>query len=265
MVLLKKRGANFMDELKDKKQEEQTLNEDNSLQEEQIPSENPEPQEDAYEEPTWEETHEDVPDVVDGGSTEESLEEQAEAEQEEELPAAPEEEVEQPQEKMLTQSQVNDLVGRARQEGRMSAMKELLERYGVGDESELNDVFGRGQAYDSLNDEFTNTSHLYNEVMAENALLKTQVDTDRWEDVKLILGGKGLDITEENINALLPSHPEWKQQALESPAAIGPEGMDNPGANTPQQPSIMHKLGEDTSPQQDEEDEETRVRKWYGI
>lgn len=200
---------------------------------------NPEMEEE--QEPTWEETHEDVPEVI--ASSED-----------------PEEEVEQPQEKMLTQSQVNDLVGRARQEGRMSAVKELLERYGVGDETELNDVFGRGQAYDSLNDEYMNQGKLYAEVMAENALLKSQVDFSRWEDIKLILGGKGLDVTEENIQALLPSHPEWKGQTPEAPAA---EGMMSPEEQT--QPSVIHRLGEDASPDTTEMSEEELVRKLYGI
>lgn len=199
-------------------------------------------QEEAEEEENWEETHEDVPEVI--ASSEE----------------APEESLEQPQEKMLTQSQVNELVGRARQEGRMSAVKELLERYGVGDENELNDVFGRGQAYDSLNDEYNHQGQLYAEVMAENALLKSQVDFNRWEDIKLILNGKGLEVSEENIQALLPSHPEWKS-SVASPEATP---MGAAPAETPQ-PSIIHKLGEDASPDKDEMSEEELVRKLYGI
>ena len=57
-------------------------------------------------------------------------------------------------EKMLTQSQVNELVGRARQEGRESAMRELYGRYGVSSDEEMNDVFGRGQTYAALDDEY---------------------------------------------------------------------------------------------------------------
>ena len=181
--------------------------------------------------------------------------------------AVGEEAIEEPQEKMLTQSQVNELVGRARQEGRMSAIKDMVDRYGVGNESELDDVFGRGQAYDSLNDDFVSTNQKYNEVMAENALLKSHVDMNRWEDIKLILGGKGLEITEENIEALLPSHPEWRG-VVENEKPFE-KGIVGDGASTitqnQQKPSVLQKLGEDVSPKEEEETEEERVRKWYGI
>lgn len=230
-----------------------------------------------YQEPTWDEEHEDVPDVVDGGKVE--LEVKDESVEDESIkdkpiegePIEPEPEVQnQPQEKMLTQSQVNELVGRARQEGRMSAVKELVDRYGVSNENELNDVFGRGQAYDSLNDDFANTNRLYNEVMAENALLKSQVDMNRWEDIKLILGGKGLDITVENIEALLPSHPEWKSlkedvEAVGMNSVDGVNGVNNVNGANKVKPSILQKLGEDVSPKNEEENEEEKARKLFGF
>ena len=55
-----------------------------------------------------------------------------------------------PAEKMLTQSQVNELVGRIRQETRERVMAEMLERYGVSNDVELNEIFGKGQTYDDL-------------------------------------------------------------------------------------------------------------------
>ena len=54
---------------------------------------------------------------------------------------------------IFTQSQVNKLAGKAREEGRASALKELFARYGVADENELNGIFGKGQTYDDLNEE----------------------------------------------------------------------------------------------------------------
>lgn len=219
-----------------------------------------------YQEPTWDEEHEDVPDVVDGGKVDTELEVNEPVEGKLDEPEVQN----QPQEKMLTQSQVNELVGRARQEGRMSAVKELVDRYGVSNENELNDVFGRGQAYDSLNDDFANTNRLYNEVMAENALLKSQVDMNRWEDIKLILGGKGLDITVENIEALLPSHPEWKSlkedvEAVGMNSVDGVNGVNNVNGANKVKPSILQKLGEDVSPKNEEENEEEKARKLFGF
>lgn len=174
-----------------------------------------------------------------------------------------EEEVEEKpiEEKKLTQSQVNELVGRARQEGRESAIKELLTRYGVGDETEMGEVFGKGQAYDSLNDEYTGVNASYKEVMAENALLKSNIDMSRWNDVKLILGGSGLEVTEENIAKMLPSHPEWRGNGVVN--TISENGNSN---TTPEEPkvSVIRKLGSEISPQE-ENSEEERVKKLFGF
>ena len=176
------------------------------------------------------------------------------AEEEVEVPEETHDEVE---EKMLTQSQVNAIAAKARQEGRDAAMKEILERYGVGEETEMNDVFGKGQAYDTLNDEYAQMGASYKDVMAENALLKTKVDMNRWEDIKLILGGKGLEVTVENIEAELPSHPEWK--GLEN---RNPEVIKEPETK----PATLRKLGSDVTPPVDETlAEEERVRKMFGL
>lgn len=152
----------------------------------------------------------------------------------------------QPMEKMLTQSQVNELVGRARQEGRESALKELYGRYGVSGDSELNDVFGRGQAYLTLDDDFKAEQSSNKALLAENALLKTKVDESRWEDIKAILGSKNMDITPENIEAEIPTHPEWRQMAA---AAAQPQ--QQPQAQPqPQQDSLQPQPQQAAQPQQ---------------
>lgn len=161
------------------------------------------------------------------------------------------------EEKWLSQSRVNELVGRARQEGRESALKELFNRYGVSQEAEMDDVFGKGQAYDSLNDEYTGVNNLYREIMAENALLKSRIDVNRWDDVKLILGGKGLDITSDNIEEMIATHPEWRT------ASTPDEVVED---TTPVvKPTIIRKLGGDISPKQDELSEEEKFNKLFGF
>lgn len=161
------------------------------------------------------------------------------------------------EEKWLSQSRVNELVGRARQEGRESALKELFNRYGVSQEAEMDDVFGKGQAYDSLNDEYTGVNKLYREIMAENALLKSRIDVNRWDDVKLILGGKGLDITSDNIEEMIATHPEWRT------ASTPDETVED---TTPVvKPTIIRKLGGDISPKQDELSEEEKFNKLFGF
>lgn len=176
----------------------------------------------------------------------------------------------QPQEKMLTQSQVNELVGRARQEGRESALKDLLARYGVSDDNELNDVFGKGQAYDGLESEFITQGKSYKDALAENALLKSGVNLERWEDVKLILTGKGLEINTENIGAMLPSHPEWKSIVSDetsknvlTPEAMRQHAAAGDGGNTTQT-TVLRKLGNEPKLEEPESEEEI-ARKLYGF
>lgn len=187
-------------------------------------------------------------------------------------------------EKMLTQSQVNELVGRARQEGRESALRELYVRYGVSGDEELGDIFGRGQAYFDLDDEFKAQGDSYRATLAENALLKSRADESRWEDIKLILGGKGLDVTMENIESLIPSHPEWRTtpqpqgQAVADPVMVTRDVADDIKTQQQQQPSQQQpeqratwkpkKLGGDATPVVDsvqEETEEEVVRRLYGL
>lgn len=137
------------------------------------------------------------------GETQTPKEEEVETEVEEKV------EEKQPESPMFTQEQVNELVGRARQEGRKSAAQELFKRYGVESDDELNDLFGKGQSYEVLNDDYQTQSGEFRRISAENALLKSKVPENRWEDVMLILTGKGLDITPDNIMAMSETHPEW--------------------------------------------------------
>lgn len=179
----------------------------------------------------------------------------------------------QPMEKMLTQSQVNELVGRARQEGRESALKELYGRYGVSGDSELNDVFGRGQAYLTLDDDFKAEQSSNKALLAENALLKTKVDESRWEDIKAILGSKNMDITPENIEAEIPTHPEWRQTvSVQQQQAQQPQQDSLQPQQQPQQPqqAVLRKLGSESTAKDggngdDEESEQERAMKLFGF
>lgn len=181
----------------------------------------------------------------------------------------PQPQQQQPMEKMLTQSQVNELVGRARQEGRESALKELYGRYGVSGDSELNDVFGRGQAYLTLDDDFKAEQSSNKALLAENALLKTKVDESRWEDIKAILGSKNMDITPENIEAEIPTHPEWRQTVSvqqQQPQAQQPQQ----DSLQPQQQAVLRKLGSESTAKgggngDDEESEQERAMKLFGF
>lgn len=176
-------------------------------------------------------------------------------------------------EKMLTQSQVNELVGRARQEGRESAMRELYGRYGVSSDEEMNDVFGRGQTYAALDDEYNKQKESMVQLMTENALLKSNIDAARWDDVKYILKGKGYEVTPENIEAEIASHPEWRTASVAT-ASTNVEGggtVGGPNQPQPQQqqaqqpPTVLRRLGSEATVKDDSADEEDRVRNLFGM
>ncbi len=173
-------------------------------------------------------------------------------------------------EKMLTQSQVNELVGRARQEGRESAMRELYGRYGVSNDEEMNDVFGRGQTYAALDDEYNKQKESMVQLMTENALLKSNIDAARWDDVKYILKGKGYEVTPENIEAEIASHPEWRTASVATASTnVEGGGPNQPQAQqqqTQQPPTVLRRLGSEATVKDDSADaEEDRVRNLFGM
>jgi hypothetical protein len=182
-------------------------------------------------------------------------------------------------EKMIAQSKVNDIAAKARQEGRDSAIKELLMKYGVNSSDELDDLFGKGQSFVDLDNEYNMQGESYRNALAENALLKSRIDLNRWEDVKLILGGKGLEITPENIEAHIVNHPEWRTMETGGDAMNGtgkvltPEmgeqlskgiTVDN-NSNMFKQPATLRKLGNEASPTDTKMSEEELAKKLYDL
>lgn len=183
-----------------------------------------------------------------------------------------EEEPEQEAPKMFDQNYVNELVGRTRIEARDKAMRSLYDRYGVDTEDELNEIFGRGQSYNILNNDYNDLNTRYSDIMAENALLKSKTDESRWDDIRLILKGKGLDVTPENIAMELTTHPEWMGSASPSVSEQGnvltPETMDQV-TNTPKvenKPAAkIKRLGSDVPPTEETNEEEEFMNKYFRI
>lgn len=181
--------------------------------------------------------------------------------------------VEQPQntettevEKMLPQSQVNDIVAKARKEGRESAMKEILARYGVASEDDFNAIYDKGTRYDMLNDEYLGQSKSYKEVIADNALLKSKFDSGKYDSVKAILRGKGLDITPENIDAIFPEFPEWHRKVQVTPQYVAEATQVHATQERTPQPTTLRRLGNEVKVNTGEEDSEyNRAMKLYGF
>lgn len=174
--------------------------------------------------------------------------------------------------KMFDQNYVNELVGRTRIEARDKAMRSLYDRYGVETEDELNEIFGRGQSYNILNNDYNELNTRYGDVMAENALLKSKTDESRWDDIRLILRGKGLDITPENIAMELATHPEWMSSSLpnvgEQNNVLTPEGIEkvvnNPVIDNKPAAKIK-RLGSDVPPTEETNEEEEFMNKYFRV
>lgn len=134
-------------------------------------------------------------------------------------------------------------------------------------------MFGRGQAYVTLDDDFKAEQSSNKALLAENALLKTKVDESRWEDIKAILGSKNMDITPENIEAEIPTHPEWRQMAAAAQPQQQPQAQPQPQQDSlqpqQQQQAVLRKLGSESTAKDggngDDESEQERAMKLFGF
>lgn len=209
-----------------------------------------------------------------------NTEPQPTAEQIEEAQIESDENVEEEVEKTLTQSQVNELIGNTRTETRdktrAEVMQEFYNRYGVSGDDELNDIFGRGQNYDILNDNYTMQGNQLRDVLAENALLKSGISESRWGDAKAILASKGLEVNQENILSELVTHPEWKavpsMEAGVTSQALTPQMAEQMVANQrgPMEPhngtpSVIKKLGDNGEVLSNAETEDARMKRLFNL
>lgn len=123
----------------------------------------------------------------------------------------------------FTQSQVNEMVGKTRTDTRDKTFRYIYDRYGVNSEEELDNLVGNAQRFDSLKEEYDaaradwkNQSSARDLELAgvkeQVALMQSGIDSSRYEDAKFILKGKGLEVSLENIQQELATHPEWKKQ-----------------------------------------------------
>jgi len=128
-------------------------------------------------------------------------------------------------EKMLSQSQVNELIGQTRVETRDKTLKGLYDRYGVNDETGMDELVGKSQTYDTLKEETDSVikgmKDELGELKGRVAMYESDINPERYEDVKLILKGKGKEVTAENILSEIETHPEWKKAPLPSPILGG--------------------------------------------
>ena len=170
------------------------------------------------------------------------------------------EEVQPEPEKMFTQSQVNDLVGKTRMETREQTFRAVYGRYGVEDEAGMDELVGNAQRYETVRGEFDEARKGWEasdaakaseltEVKEHVALLESGIDRARFDDAKAIMKAKGLEITVENINNELATHPEWKGAKVEEPNPnFRPDPSKEPQDIKPAPEATIKVLGNEGNP-----------------
>lgn len=167
--------------------------------------------------------------------------------------------------KTFTQDDVDKLVGDTRVKTREKTFRYIYDRYGVKNEDELDSLVANAQRYDTQKEmyesekanwetEKSDNDKRLSEMSEQIALMQSQIDPERYEDAKLILKGKGMEVSLENIEAELTTHPEWKK---EEPVAPAP-------APVPEKPQMRIKaLGNEQkpAPELSEEEEAQKIFK----
>ena len=146
-----------------------------------------------------------------------------------------------PATKTFTQSQVDEIAGKVRKETREKTIRDIYSRYGVNTADEMDNLMADAQRFATSQDEFAEKENAWKQadearnqellsVKERVALLESGIDRNRFEDARLILRGKGLDVTAENIEAELATHPEWRKQEPTPVEQAGLPFMKNPNS-----------------------------------
>lgn len=179
--------------------------------------------------------------------------------------------------KTFTQEDVDGISGKVRAETRDRTFKYVYDRYGVKDEAELDELVGKSQRFDSLKEQYDADNKTWKEsgaardkeladLQGQVALMQSGIDSSRYEDAKLILRGKGLEITAENIKNELATHPEWQKGG-----ALGQEPnpnfvkTGNPQDLNPEPESKISVFGNEPKPVTSVDPEEEQAMKMFNV
>lgn len=117
------------------------------------------------------------------------------------------------------------LANRKFAEGSKKATKELLKKYGVNTVEELDAKINNGVSKDE-----------FETLQAKVICGDLDVKKEFRDDVIAIVKGSGLPITQENVQAVLARHPEWKMASESADNPIQKIG-DTGGKDKPEQPN----------------------------
>lgn len=121
-------------------------------------------------------------------------------------------------EKSFSQSELDEIIGKR--------LNKLYSKYGVKNQEELDTLIGKAQQRDVYKE--TNDT-----LLSENKELKerlmfigSDIDKDKYDDVKAYFKGKELELNNENLANALTTHPEWLRK-VKSVEPIGNEEKGN--------------------------------------
>ena len=179
----------------------------------------------------------------------------------------------------FTQEELNDITGKTRVETRNKTFQYIYDRYGVQDEAGLDELIGNAQRYDSLNEQYESDKKSWADqnaardkeladIKEQVALMQSGIDSNRYEDAKLILKGKGLEVSLDNINAELATHPEWSKQqpAVEEEKPFEKVKEADASISTPNEPvTKLSVLGNEPVASSSADSEEERAMKMFRV
>ena len=142
---------------------------------------------------------------------------------------------------MFTKERVNELMQKRIERSHQA----FFNRYGVKDLNELDDLFGKAQSVEGLNQKieeltkgnadlqtrFDDLTNQHRELTKKYAFTSRNVKPEMYSDIETYFKGKGLDITEETLNEELKTHMDWYNKAG-SVVDLGNEGSTGPSEVT---------------------------------
>lgn len=153
--------------------------------------------------------------------------------------------------KTFTQDEVNKIVGDTRMRTREKTMAAVYGRYGVKNEEELDQMYANAQRFETQKEQYdaeksaweterSDAEKRLGEMSEEIALMKSGIKPEKYEDAKLIIKGKGQEVTAEAIAQELASHPEWNKEE--------PKKEETPEMVKPAETTRIKTLGNEPKP-----------------
>ena len=148
------------------------------------------------------------------------------------------------EEKKFTQAEVDKIVADRLKQKESSDMRKVYDKLGISSDEDLENIVKKAQAYDGTKKALEETNSASQKTSEELAFIKNGIDDKRYDDVRLILKGKGKEITDENIKTELSTHPEWAKQSKQESPTPNPIGVTQTAKTSPDMDEkIMSWLG----------------------